>query len=126
MEHPDEDLPQRQLSLAQFVAIAEHLFSHEGGPESDAFLRFVLAGRLTIDGQLTRIFVNARQGGLLAANTSIVSYGDVDSVVGISRDLPYTSSMAIFPVAPFRETLIKDIHITYPLSSAKVKVRTVF
>jgi hypothetical protein len=66
MNHPDKALPEAQLSLKQFVAIAQCLLSNEENP--DAFVCFVLAGCYErMDGQ-TCIFVNAKQGAAAPPN----------------------------------------------------------
>src|SRR5262245_41174959 len=122
MNHPDEDLPELQISLTQFVAIAGQLFAD--GQNSDAFVRFVLAGRL----QSHRIFVNARQETSAPPLGQYQLRRDIDSVIGITNDLPFRATLAIFPVPSFRDTLTKDVHVKYTgnLSSAKVGSYIVF
>ncbi|KIK32002.1 hypothetical protein CY34DRAFT_102396, partial [Suillus luteus UH-Slu-Lm8-n1] len=50
---------------------------------------------------------------------------DLDSVIGVSDTLPYTSTLSIWPLSPFRETLRKDNHVkshAYDSQSAEVQV----
>lgn len=118
MNHPDEDLPELQISLQEFVILAQNL--SKPGQELEKFIRFVLAGRLQINDRLFRIFVNARQGVAAPLLSDRQMYRDIDSAIGINRDLPFTSSMAIFPLAAFRDTLTKDNHLKYSLTNLEV------
>jgi hypothetical protein len=124
MDYPDENLGQHQLTLEEFVKVAQHLSSQGQGINSDAFIRFVLAGRYPdgVSNQSSRIFINARQGAFLPDDAVLQRYSDVDSVIGITRDLPYSLPMAIFPLASFRDTLTEDVHIKYPMSPLSVPV----
>ncbi|KAG1861526.1 hypothetical protein DFJ58DRAFT_872254 [Suillus subalutaceus] len=50
---------------------------------------------------------------------------DIDSVIGVSRSLPYTTALSIWPVPPFRETLTKDNHVksrAYNAEGAQIQV----
>lgn len=117
MDHPDEDLPELQLSLRQFVTLAQHLYD-PNGQDTDSFVRFILAGRW--EGH--RVFINARQGASAPSKGQYISRGDIDSVIGITRDLPFRVPLRVFPVPSFRDTLTDNNHITYNpsiLSSSK-------
>jgi len=110
LNHPDEDLPELQLTLREFVLACQNLSALQ---DSDAFIRFVLAGRICSNGQQGRVFVNARQGAAAPSKGRYQLRSDVDTAVGLTRDLPYDVPLAIFPLAPFRETLTKDNHMKY-------------
>lgn len=114
MDYPDETLHESQVTLKQFVRTAEHLLSQDSTQDNVVrFIRFVLAGRFELDGYQTRIFVNARQA---ASPPSINSYQhrrDLDSAIGVNRDLPFRVALAIFPLASFRDTLTEDNHVKY-------------
>ncbi|KAG2064082.1 hypothetical protein BDR04DRAFT_1162939 [Suillus decipiens] len=116
LEHPDEDLPAIQVSLSEFVSAAEQMFMPD---QLDNFLRFVLAGRLQHHDNHARIFINARQGALAPPISEYQLYRDVDSVIGITRDLPFQLPMAIFPLASFRDSLTEDNHLKCPISCPK-------
>ena len=120
MDHPDEELPAIQLSLKSFVSIAQGLFSRGFPGDYEDFTRFVLTGRILDGEQVHRVFLNARQGSDAPAKEKYEVQHDLDSVVGSSQDLPYTVSMAIFPLASFRDTLTKDNHLTYTLPGCEV------
>jgi hypothetical protein len=122
MQPPDEDLPAIQVSLKEFVSAAERIFTvaDQSNDQQEAFLRFVLAGRLHRNNQLARIFINARQGVYAPPISEYKLYRDIDSVIGITRDLPFKLSMAIFPLPPFRDTLTQDNHLKCPQSCPKV------
>ncbi|KAG2738365.1 hypothetical protein P692DRAFT_201731319 [Suillus brevipes Sb2] len=113
MEYPDETLSDIQVSLTEFVSVAQHLLKQD---ELEHFLRFVLAGRLRRHDMMARIFINARQGALAPPLSQYQLYRDIDSVIGITRNLPFKLPMSIFPLASFRDTLTKDNHIKYTLS----------
>jgi hypothetical protein len=119
LEPPDEDLPAIQVSLSEFVSAAEQMFRPD---QLENFLRFVLAGRLQSNDKLARIFLNARQGALAPPISEFRVYRDIDSVIGITQDLPFRLPMAIFPLASFRDTLTDDNHLKCPLSCPKVSV----
>jgi hypothetical protein len=110
LNHPDEDLPELQLTLREFVLASQNVFALQ---DCDAFIRFVLAGRICNNGQQGRIFINARQGAAAPSKGNYQQRGDVDSAIGITRGLPFNVPLAIFPLAPFRDTLTKDNHIKY-------------
>ena len=98
MDHPDEDLSHLQLSLLQFMSIAQNLFRTDKNDHNYEFIRFVLAGRLGSNGTtLSRIFVNARQGANSPPPHACELRRDFDSLIGITRDLPFTSALAVFP-----------------------------
>jgi hypothetical protein len=122
MDHPDEDLPEVQISLKSFVFAAQSLFppNPELTQDLNTFVRFVLAGRLLQNNQLSRVFVNAKQGGNSPPIHECQILRDFDSVIGVSRDLPYTVPMAIFPLASFRDTLTADNHLKYNLPGCQV------
>ncbi|KAG1838806.1 hypothetical protein DFJ58DRAFT_668161 [Suillus subalutaceus] len=117
MQPPDEDLPVIQVSLGEFVLAAEQMFTVPD--QLEAFLRFVLAGRLQYHDEHARISINARQGALAPHISKYQLYRDIDSVIGITKDLPFQLHMAIFPLASFRDSLTEDNHLKCPLSSPK-------
>lgn len=112
MNYPDEQLATVQLSLRDFVEIAEALAS---GGNMNSFARFVLSGRLERDGKDHSVFLNARQAVQVPPKGQYTTTGDIDSVIGASTDLPYKQSLGIFPLAPFRDTLKDNVHIKYNL-----------
>ncbi|KAG2097998.1 uncharacterized protein F5147DRAFT_583311 [Suillus discolor] len=116
MQPPDEDLPAIQVSLEEFVLAAEQMFKSD---QLETFIRFVLAGRLQSHDKLARIFINARQGALAPQISEYKLHRDIDSVIGITRDLPFQTHMAIFPLASFRDSLTEDNHLKCPLSCPK-------
>jgi hypothetical protein len=118
MNHPDETLPEIQLSLRAFVTTAQELYLREGA--SYDFVRFVLAGRIPIGDGQARVFVNARQGVTAPPPDKCQLQSDVDSAIGISYDLPFKVPLAVFPVAPFRDTLTNDIHVSYDVNLRKI------
>jgi hypothetical protein len=110
----DENLEPLYLSLPQFVSRAHGLSL--ASEDAFKFLRFVLAGRLKDDdGKEHRIFVNTRQGIKPPTKDKYTVSRDIDSIIGVSSDLPYKSSLAIFPMPSFRDTLTEDIHKKYTL-----------
>lgn len=112
---PHEDLPFEQISFRHFVRHAQVLL--QAGNVA-AFIQFVLCGRKIMqDGTQSRVIVNARQGASapnMALDTCQITR-DLDSIIGISRNLPYTAPLALYPLPPFRDTLKKSNKFTYDL-----------
>lgn len=117
LEYPDEALDSLQLSLTDYVSMAQTLFlsGSELGQDPNAFIQFVLAGRLHFLDRDLRISINAKQGALPPPSGRYKLFGDLDSVIGVTRDLPFKQTFAIFPLPSFRDTLTKDNHVTYQL-----------
>lgn len=123
MPSPDEDLPQKQVTLQEFLQLADSLLYTRN--DVNGFVRFVLAGRYSTvqDGPMSRVFVNAKQGlhtGLPDAELLVTR--DYDSIIGISKDLPYKAALQVFPVAPFKETLKKNNHVKALAYDSRVRL----
>lgn len=115
LRHPDEALDALQLSLAQFVELAQALFPSESEPDPIAFIRFVLAGRLEMNARSLRVSINAKQGSSPPPVGEYQLSRDFDSVIGVTQDLPFRRPLALFPLPSFRDTLLKDNHVKYNL-----------
>lgn len=107
----------QQYSFQQFVNQAQRFYTRmqnedlppdEDALASKAFLQFMLAGRIRINDILRHITFNACQG-LREPQYQITR--DYDSLIGASKDLPYTIHLALSPVPPFRDILYKPNHI---------------
>lgn len=127
VDYPDEELNPLQLSLLGFTAIAQQLFGTvtESNESRDSFIRFVLAGRLGHSDTASRVFMNARQGVGPPPKNEYSLRRDFDSLIGITRDLPFACAMAVFPLPSFRDTLKKDNHLTANAASTDVGVSVV-
>ena len=115
LQHPDEAQDSLQLSLTQFVAVAQALSPSESEPHQDpsAFVRFVLAERLEMNQKAVRVSINAKQGSRPPPVGQYQLFRDIDSVIGMTPDLPFQRPLAIFPLPSFRDTLMKDNHLKY-------------
>ncbi|KAH9926071.1 hypothetical protein B0H21DRAFT_700840 [Amylocystis lapponica] len=118
MEYPDEDLPVTQLSLSQFVNRGKQMLSDLSVQDRvDPFVRFMLAGRDFEDGEETRVYVNVRQGidPLQPGEYSLTR--DYDSLIGITRTLPFACTLQFYPFPPMDEALTaKDnSHMKYKI-----------
>lgn len=111
-EYPDETLPESQVSLEGFIKIAQSLHSQSTAIQAtdEAFVRFALAGRIH---QSSRVSVNSRQGVPELKTSDCSIQRDFDSVIGITRDLPFSAALAVFPLASFRDTLKTDNHLLF-------------
>jgi hypothetical protein len=114
MQYPDEIIDLTQLTMAEFVGHSQHLFSQMQDDQSELdFIRFVLAARVgpLADEELDRcqVRLNCLQGIPPLPETDITR--DLDSVIGVSDTLPYTSTLSIWPLPPFKETLKNDNHV---------------
>jgi hypothetical protein len=108
MRYPDENLPALQMDLGEFVRKSQELSE---GDDSDAFARFVLAGRLATDQGLHRVFINARQNAHAPPEGTFDVRRDFDSAIGITQDLPFTAALSVYPMPSFEDTLKKDNHL---------------
>ena len=115
---PDETLPPVQCSIADIVRHAVALL--ERG-ETQLFCQLMLSGRLALDDGLEhRVYVNARQGTQPTFGRDCTFTRDIDSVIGVTRDLPYGASLAVFPMAPYREPLRRVNHVTAEITRPDV------
>ncbi|KAG1823820.1 uncharacterized protein BJ212DRAFT_1476684 [Suillus subaureus] len=132
MEYPDEVDDLVQLRLDQFVGQSQDMFtrvSDDLRSEID-FIRFVLAGRIGPEADeevdRCRISLNAQQGvAPLPPRPETTITRDIDSVIGVSRSLPYTTALSVWPVPPFKETLTRDNHLksrAYDAEGAEIQV----
>ncbi len=116
--HPDEYLLPQIVSLEDFVETAHRIGIAD---EGDTFVNFVLAGRAraVMDDldpptlQPARVFVNPRVN--LAAPHDYAVHGDFDSVIGLTRLLPFTKAISWQCFPQFSETLTTDVHIKVPI-----------
>lgn len=112
---PDEPLTFTTYSLTQFVKQAEDLKDN-----GNRFVDFVLAGRCGDPGNLEgpdcrRIFVNPVLDGVRftreVQREHMVVTRDYDSFIGRTKDLPFTQTFTITPIAPFSDTLKLSNHV---------------
>ncbi|KAG2366150.1 hypothetical protein BDR07DRAFT_1480390 [Suillus spraguei] len=131
MQYPDESINLSQLTMKEleFVGHSRHLFMQmqdDDQAELD-FIHFVLAARVgpLADEELNQcqVRLNCLQGIPPLPETNITR--DLDSVIGVSDTLPYTSALSIWPPPPFKETLKKDNHVksrVYNAQNAEIQV----
>jgi hypothetical protein len=124
MQYPDEIIDLAQLTMAEFVGHSRHLYTQMQDDQSEVdFIRFVLAARVgpLADEELDRcqVRLNCLQGIPPLPETDITR--DLDSVIGISDTLPYTSTLSIWPLPPFKETLKKDNHVKSRAYNSQVR-----
>lgn len=116
--YPHENLPRETYSLEDFTTTAMDLFieaqvnARDGDEQAfNSFLKLVLGGRIWVDDEQRRVFVNARQDLYPADGDEVTVVRDYDSIIAITEDLPFSKGIAIFPVPSFRDTLTEDVHI---------------
>ncbi|KAG1744244.1 hypothetical protein EDB19DRAFT_1827125 [Suillus lakei] len=106
MQYPDEIDDLAQLIMEQFVGHSQHLFKQIEGPPSEVdFIHFILAGRVG-----WQAADEPDQCHDLPPLPQTRISWDLDSAIGISHTLPYTSALVVWPIPPFREMLAKDNH----------------
>ncbi|KAG1793321.1 uncharacterized protein HD556DRAFT_1238042 [Suillus plorans] len=128
MQYPDETIDISQLTMKEFVGHSRHLFTQMQDDQTEVdFIRFVLAARVgpLADEELDQyqVRLNCLQG--IPTPPEIDITRDLDSVIGVSDTLPYTSTLSIWPLPPFRETLKKDNHVksrAYNSQGAEIEV----
>lgn len=122
MEYPDEYCRPLQLSLADLIDQAKD-YLNEGTPAAvDRFMRLMLAGRATVNGEKRRVFVNPMDGVSYPPQGSYTLTGDFDSLLGFCYTLPLKVPLAIYPVPSFAHTLTKSIHVKVPITINGVSV----
>lgn len=114
----DREIDAIQLSFQEFCDKARDLFlalqdassEQEEKAAAKAFYRFVLAGRTYSEDHIPKhITVNACQGLSPEVDYSITR--DFDSLIGYSKDLPYTQHIELSPIPNFRFTLKTNNHM---------------
>ncbi|KAL7283872.1 hypothetical protein ACG7TL_001142 [Trametes sanguinea] len=113
MNPPDEHLRPLQLGLPDLLEKAKSLLDQGF---TDDFVRLMLAGRIELNDEQRRVFVNAIQRSSPARSEDCTLTGDFDSLIGVTRSLPITVALSIYPVPSFKYTLTKDVHITIPIT----------
>lgn len=110
-----------QMSFHAFCLQADELYVHlqenttteeEEAFAAKDFYRFVLAGRSRDkenENEPCHISINACQD--LPQNIQYEVSRDYDSVIGLSRDLPYNNHLELTPVPPFQYTLKMTNHM---------------
>ena len=118
---PHEDLPLRQINFETFLGESQS-YEHDG----IKLVNLMLCGRF---GEVVpgggfeteeRIAVNPRMDGRVPPLEDLMFTRDYDSAIGITRSLPFTRPLSVYPVPPFSETLKKDNHITHVMPHASV------
>ncbi len=116
--YPDEYLLPQTVSLENFVQTAHRIGTAD---EGDTFVNFVLAGRARAvmderdppELELARVFVNPRID--LEGPGDYAVHGDFDSVIGLTRLLPFTKAISWQCFPQFSQTLTTDVHIKVPI-----------
>ena len=114
LRFPNEPLPPFQLNLEALVNLykaATQRFNNSPEDEDrlEKLVNCILCGRWPEPS--CRMVLNVAQGlDPISLHDCQVSR-DIDSIIGISDTLPYTSPMAVFPIPSFKETLTTDVHL---------------
>ncbi|KAG1893085.1 uncharacterized protein F5891DRAFT_1196806 [Suillus fuscotomentosus] len=119
MEYPDEVDDLVQFRLDQFLGQSQDMFTRvrdDRRSEID-FIRFVLAGRIGPEADeevdQCRITLNAQQGiPHVPPRPETTITRDIDSVIGVSRSLPYTTALSVWP-----DITMKLLTTSLPLST---------
>lgn len=120
---PNEPLPSVQMSVKDYVRTAQRYVMDGEGSLHDV-LPFILAGRMpaTENEPQRRVFVNCTQDALLDDVDEISSRRDYDSIIGISKDLPFTAPLGIYPTPRFEDSLNSNNHCKYKLTLDNVSI----
>lgn len=117
LRYPDEPLNKVQMTLSDFVSRAQVMLEQD----PDEFVRFVLAGRFSAEaGHGTRAYINICQGSVHLSDADVTVVRDFDSAIGITKDLPFKHAVAVYPIAPFRETLTRNNHLSRAVTKRDV------
>ena len=119
--YPDEQLPSVTYSIQEFNARAKAILT--GGARIPEFVNFALAGRV-VDGVGQKrvtidVFKDCEQ---LQGRDDVTTTRDYDSVIGVTRNLPFCGPFSIYPAPNFRDCLTRSNHlkkrIQLPVSTA--------
>lgn len=116
--YPHERIgPLKIMSLTDFVLQASRLYDSD---RMEPFVRFVLAGREVTDlgadntrnlPTTARIAVSAELEASAPGPGQYELVRDIDSAWGMSQDLPFRASFAMWVFPPLREVLTTNIHL---------------
>jgi hypothetical protein len=107
--YPHETLPSQQVTLSQFTHLMQQA-SRAADPLD--YINAALCGRVVLD-EPHRIVLNARQD--LESPDDPTFTRDFDSAIGITRNLPFTAALNVYPVPSFKDTLKKRNHVMGPV-----------
>ncbi|EED80781.1 predicted protein [Postia placenta Mad-698-R] len=106
MEYPHEPCVSSQLSIQQFVDRAQEVLANEDSDDAVSdFVWFALAGRDVSHAEQKRIFVNARQHVDTVLPHQYSIRRDYDSLIGITRSLPFNDTLYLYSFPPIREAM---------------------
>ena len=122
--YPDEPLPVLNLSLKEFNEKAYQLlnysFSNRVDPMHHKFVNFVLAGRYQEHHSPDehRVYIDIHKNTASTADLEGLQITrDYDSVIGITDNLPFRLSIAIYPLPNFALSLKKSNHLMRTIST---------
>ncbi|EKM49390.1 uncharacterized protein PHACADRAFT_33457 [Phanerochaete carnosa HHB-10118-sp] len=108
--YPDEQLPTETLSMQEFVELAKETLT--GRLTVPDFVRLVLAGRKKTAAGERRLNINVFKDCVSPADIdNIAVTRDFDSIIGITTNIPLRTSLAVYPAANFRDSLLKSNHL---------------
>src|ERR1700742_1621472 len=111
--------PTTTFSLAGFSRKAKKL--DDAGLESE-FIQFVLTGEfLDESGDVVQAFVDPILN-VVSPRAGLLIQCDYDSLLGISKDIPVTASIAVYPVPDPVRTLSSSVHLTFPIRVNNVSI----
>lgn len=125
MEYPHEPCVSSQLSIQQFVDRAQEVLANEDSDDAVSdFVRFALAGRDVSHAEQKRIFVNARQHVDTVLPHQYSIRRDYDSLIGITRSLPFNDTLYLYSFPPIREAMqpSDNPHVKFAMPMANVRI----
>jgi hypothetical protein len=113
LRYPNEWYPTEDWTFRRFHQTAR-AYLHANRPDAlNYFLKLVLAGMaLNEQGETIRVRLTPEaETPYFNSLDGVIAVRDFDSLLGVSRDLPFIQSFSIFPVPSFRDTLVKKNHL---------------
>jgi hypothetical protein len=98
----DEQLPSRSYSLKEFADEGMRLHALEDD-DGSKFCEFVATGRHPEELHQVALLPDLDEPN--HRDISITVMRDYDSLLGVSKDLPYNKNLEVFPVASWHDTL---------------------
>ena len=111
MAYPDEYLPILQLGIASLNDRARALLDVATLDSVDAFIRLMLAARVTHNLHPHRVYLNPLQDIGLPNPADITLTGDYDSLIGFTSTLPFRCPIDVTPIPLFSRTLKTNVHV---------------
>ena len=124
--NPDEHAPHApvDVDLRTFNCLAQYIIETTGDEQwaspfhrESTFVRFCLAGITFdgLDGAEASLTVDPTRPRTRCEDSPFTVTRNFDSLIGLTRNLPFNTALPFFPLPPFKETLKRSNHLKAPI-----------